>query len=185
VYVVATANNTQLTVNGVPITTLNAGQGYEYVLSAPAAYFSASADVYVLHITGFGCEVGGALLPSVECTGSQSVAFVRSTSEFFGLNILVPTSGIGNFVFNGSAAQIAAGAFAPVPGTSGAWSYAQITGTGFVPTLAVSRLSNSTTNFHVGIINGGSTSGCRYGYFSDYASYEHQTSTSFLSTYAR
>ncbi len=184
VYIVATSNATQVSINGFPVTTLNTGQGYEYVLSAAAAYITTSADVYVLHITGFGCEVGGALLPSVECTGSQSVAFVRSTSEFFAMNILVPTVGIGNFQFNGNAAQVPAGAFLPVPGTGGAWSYAQITGTGFVPTLAVSRLANTSTPFHLGIINGGSTSGCRYGYFSDYAAYQHETSTSFIATCA-
>ena len=49
-----------------------------------------------LAIDGFGCELGGAQLPSVKCTGSTSTV-VRSTSETMRLNILVPNGGQRRF----------------------------------------------------------------------------------------
>jgi hypothetical protein len=55
--------------------------------------------------------------------------------------------------------------------------YAQINLTGTVPTLAASTLSNSTHLFHLGIIHGGASSGCRYGYFSDFASFRFDIQT--------
>ena len=50
--------------------------------------------------------------------------------------------------------------------------------TGFIPTGGASRLVNSSAKFHLGIINGGASSGTRYGYFSDLANYQHSTYTS-------
>ena len=173
-FVVATAPGTQVSIGGVPVATLAAGQVYMHILAAPAALIEATADVYVWHLTGFGCEVGGALLPSTECTGSESVVFVRSTGEFLGINLLVPTGAEDAFLFNGVAGSIPASAFAPVPGSGGAWMYAQITGTGFVPQLDASRITNTEDFFHLGIINGGASTGCRYGYFSDYGERSYQ-----------
>lgn len=170
VFFIPTEPNTTISVNGNVVFTLNTLTSiYAHTLSANAAYYEASAPVYALHLTGFGCEVGGALLPPIVCTGSQEVAFIRSTNEFIGLKILVPSGGEDDFVFNGNATQITAGQFNDVPGTGGAWKYANITATTFVPQLAASRLSNSTSQFHLGIINGGASSGTRYGYFSNYA----------------
>ncbi len=170
VFFIPTEPNTTISVNGNVVTTLtNLTSIYSHTLYATAAYYEASAPVYALHLTGFGCEVGGALLPPIVCTGSQEVAFIRSTNEFMGLKILVPDGGEDDFEFNGDPDQIVASQFSDVPGTDGAWKYANITGSGFVPQLAASRLYNSTSVFHLGIINGGASSGTRYGYFSNYA----------------
>ena len=152
------------------VTTLNNLTSiYSHTLYANSAYYEASSPVYALHLTGFGCEVGGALLPPIVCTGSQEVAFIRSTNEFIGLKILVPAGGEDDFEFNGNPALINANQFSNVPGTDGEWKYANITASSFVPQLSASRLYNSTSNFHLGIINGGASSGTRYGYFSNYA----------------
>ncbi|MFM1809024.1 MAG: hypothetical protein RLZZ382_249 [Bacteroidota bacterium] len=97
VYVVATQNNTQLTIDGVSVGTLNTTNLYVHTQSNPTAYIQADKPVYVLHTTGFGCEVGGAIVPPVVCTGSNTVAFVRSTNEFFAMNILVPAGGENSF----------------------------------------------------------------------------------------
>lgn len=170
VFFIPTEPNTTLSVNGAVVTTLTTLTSiYAHTLNANAAYYEASAPVYALHLTGFGCEVGGALLPPIVCTGSQEVAFVRSTNEFMGLKILVPAGGEDDFVFNGNSNLIIASQFFDVPGTSGEWKYANITATTFVPVLASSRISNATSQFHLGIINGGASSGTRYGYFSNYA----------------
>lgn len=174
VYVLATEPNTQVFANGSPVASLTTGQTYVHTLSDPTLYITTSLPAYVLHVTGFGCEVGGALLPPVECTGSNSVAFVRSTDEFIALNILVPSGGEGNFLLNGVPGPITSGAFQPVPGTSNDWMYAQINVSNNVAVGVASRLENSSHRFHLGMIHGGASSGCRYGYFSDYASFQYQ-----------
>ena len=169
VFFIPTVPNTTISVNGTVVSTLTTlASIYTHTLSANAAYYEASAPVYALHMTGFGCEIGGALLPSIICTGSQEVAFVRSTNEFMGLKILVPAGGEDDFEFNGNANLVEASDFYNVPGTGGEWKYANITATSFVPQLQASRLSNSSSEFHLGIINGGANSGTRYGYFSNY-----------------
>jgi gliding motility-associated-like protein len=174
VYVVATQNNTQLTIDGVNVGTLNATNLYVHTQSNPTAYIQADKPVYVLHTTGFGCEVGGAIVPPVVCTGSNTVAFVRSTNEFFAMNILVPAGGENSFTLNGSPANVGPGIFQPVPGTNNNWMYAQLDGSGFIGVLAASRIENPSAKFHLGVIHGGANSGCRYGYFSDFAAYKYE-----------
>ena len=174
VYVVATQNNTQLTIDGVSVGTLNTTNLYVHTQSNPTAYIQADKPIYVLHTTGFGCEVGGAIVPPVVCTGSNTVAFVRSTNEFFAMNILVPAGGENSFTLNGSPANVGPGIFQPVPGTNNNWMYAQLDGSGFIGVQAASRLENPSAKFHLGVIHGGANSGCRYGYFSDFAAYKYE-----------
>jgi gliding motility-associated-like protein len=176
-YVLATANGTSVSVDGSVVANINAGQTYVHTLSNPVAYVTSSQPTYLLHTTGFGCEVGGALLPTIECTGSASIAFTRSTNEFFALNLIVQTGGQGSFTLNGNAGLVTAAAFSPVPGSNGAWMYAQINLSGSVPQGLGSRLNNSTHLFHMGIIHGGASSGCRYGYFSDYNKFQFNLQT--------
>ena len=117
VYLVATEDGTTVTVNGNLVTglTLNTGETFSHNLTGTTGYYETSAPVIALHLTGFGCEVGQAILPPISCTGSNEVAFVRSTSEFFGMKIIVPSGGEGDFLLNGSAANVGAGAFSDVP----------------------------------------------------------------------
>jgi len=174
VYVVATQNNTQLSIDGANVATLNATNTYVHTQSNATAYIQADKPVYVLHTTGFGCEVGGAIVPPIVCTGSNTVAFVRSTNEFFAMNILVPAGGENSFLLNGSPANVGPGLFQSVPGTNNSWKYAQINGSAFIGALQASRLENANSKFHLGVIHGGSSSGCRYGYFSDFSSFKYE-----------
>lgn len=178
VFLVGTEDNTSISINGLNVWTLDAGETYAHTLTAAAAFYESSAPVVALHMTGFGCEVGGAILPPINCTGSNEVAFVRSSNDFIGMKIIVPAGAEGDFTFNGNAANVGAVNFSPVPGTGNEWMYANITGSGFIPTGGASRLVNGTAKFHLGIINGGASSGTRYGYFSDFANYQHTTFTS-------
>ncbi len=170
VIVTATENGTDLSVAGVYQTTLFNGESYTIDLTAAQTFISASKPVYCFHISGFGCELGGALLPPLNCAGSETVNFIRSTTEFFGLNILVPTGSEGDFQLNGSTTLIPATAFAVVPGSGGAWMGAQISyNTTDIPTNTNNLITNSSAAFAVGLINGGASSGCRFGYFSEFA----------------
>ena len=90
VFIVGTEDNTSISINGTNVWTVNAGETYAHTLSAPAAFYETSAPVVALHMTGFGCEVGGAILPPITCTGSDEVAFVRSSNDFIGMKIIVP-----------------------------------------------------------------------------------------------
>lgn len=170
-YVTATANGTDVFVAGVYETTLFNGETYEIDLTAAQTYINTSQPVYLLHISGFGCEVGGAILPPLNCAGSEEVNFVRSTTEFFGLNVLVPAGAEGDFLVNGNTTLIQATDFAVVPGTGGAWLGAQVSfNTTDVPINVNNLITNNTDVFAVGLINGGASSGCRFGYFSEFAS---------------
>ncbi|MEY5001436.1 MAG: hypothetical protein RLZZ211_1472 [Bacteroidota bacterium] len=176
IYVVATQNNTQISIDGTAVTTINATDTYVHTLSNPTVLIQTSAPTHVLHTTGFGCEVGGAILPPIVCTGSNNVAFVRSTNEFFALNILVPTGGENDFTFNGNTGIITPAMFNFVPGTNNTWKYAQIDASSFVGVQLASRVDNPNFKFHLGVVHGGSSSGCRYGYFSDFAAAQYQIS---------
>jgi IgGFc binding protein/CHU_C Type IX secretion signal domain len=176
IYVVATQNNTQISIDGTAVTTINATDTYVHTLSNPTVLIQTSAPTHVLHTTGFGCEVGGAILPSIVCTGSNNVAFVRSTNEFFALNILVPAGGENDFSFNGNTGIITPAMFNFVPGTNNAWKYAQIDASSFVGVQLASRVDNPNFKFHLGVVHGGASSGCRYGYFSDFAAAQYQIS---------
>ncbi len=172
IFVTATEDNTEIMVGGVVVATINAGQQYSHLLTVTSAYVQTNKPAYVFHISGFGCEMGGALLPSIRCTGSQSVRFTRSTGEFFGLNIMIRHGNQSFFTLNGSTTLVPASAFSVVPGTNNEWVAAQISFTTVqIPLGSNAVLTNSSADdplFHLGIINGNNSSGCRYGYFSDF-----------------
>ena len=174
VYILATSNGTSLSIDGVNVGTINASQTYVHTLSNPTAYIVSSDSVYVLHQSGFGCEVGEAILPPLVCTGSNVVPFTRSTNEFFALNILVPSGGENNFTYNGASGVILGSNFNFVPGTSNAWKYAQLNMSSTVIVQQGARIENPTFKFHMGLIHGGASSGCRFGYFSDFASLKYE-----------
>lgn len=153
------------------------------------------AQVIVMHMAGFGCEVGGAILPTINgCTGSTDVSVCRSTNENFYLNIMCKKSCVNDFTINvnGSDYQLPGAWFKEIPGTGkdilpdgtpNNWYYlnrdhVQFGGTsnsftnGTIPNVntgSVVKVSNATGLFHLAIINGGGSSGCRYGYFSDFS----------------
>jgi hypothetical protein len=136
----------------------------------------------VFHVTGFGCEMGAAIVPTIKgCTGSTEVSFQRSTSEGFFLNIMCKNAHTNDFYINipGAPANpyhFDQSWFDPIPGTN--WSFLNKAHNEFskphgsmpeIPVGEVSKVYNTTGLFHLGLINGGGTSGCRYGYFSDFS----------------
>lgn len=180
VFILATENNTKVYIDGssTPIVTLFAGQTYRYDMdylasstNSNSVYITLSKPSYVTHVTGFGCEMGTAILPPLNCAGSEQVAFTRSTSEGFFLNILVRSKAVGGFSINGSGtATIDTTKFIDVPGTGGEWKAAQLEfNASQIPVNTAQLITNSKDVFALGIINGGAGSGCRYGFFSEFA----------------
>lgn len=180
VFITATQNNTKVYINGssTPSATLFAGESYRYDMDYLAAsvdksvYVSTSKPAYAVHVTGFGCEMGMALLPQLGCAGSRNVSFVRSSSESFFLTVLVRSTALSGFSITGpGTATINTALFTDVPGTGGVWKAGVLQfNTTQIPVDSTFRISNSIDVFAMGIINGGASTGCRYGYFSEYSS---------------
>ncbi len=175
VFILATNDNTDVFRDGnpVPVANLNKTQLFSFSLPSanPVSYIQTTQPVYILHVSGYGCEVGGALLPPINCTGSDAIAFTRSTLYDFGLIIITKDAAKGSFTIDGDASLVPASAFSAVPGYAG-MVYARIEyTTGQLSANTPHIIANSTDIFHLGIINAsgnGGTGGCRYGYFSNF-----------------
>ncbi len=173
-YIVATQNYTQLTINDGAVTTvlLNKGDTYFYPSLQPLTYIIGDKPVYVIHASGFGCELGEAIIPPLNCAGSDQVSFTRTNTQTFILNILCKTIATGNFSLNGSTTLVPASGFTVVPGTGGVWSgFKKSFTTAEIPVGITSLLSNSNSTdslFSMGVINGGASSGCLYHYMSSF-----------------
>ena len=169
-YVFAISNNTSVKVNGNIVATINAGDFYRGTLADPACYVETSSPSHVFHISGFGCELGGAILPSLINDGSSTISLTRASSEELFINILAPASIISSFKINGSSTLIDASKFVAVPSTNGKWMTARVNlSQSIVPAGGNFQIINTVGKFHAGMIHGGQTSTCRYGYFSDFA----------------
>jgi gliding motility-associated-like protein len=169
IYVLAVDNNTDVFVNGVFKATINKGQQFVSRLSDSSAFVKTSKPAYLLHISGFGCEMGMAVLPPIACTGSSLIGFTRSDNEAFYLLLMVPRGGESNFTLNGSTTAVSASMFSNVPGTGGDWKFfSRQIPTSQIPSGVSSRISNSSHFFHMGIIHGTPGNGSRYAYFSDF-----------------
>lgn len=170
VYVLATEDGCAVTIDGTEVAVLKAGESYRYLLTNPTASIHTGKPAHVFHITGFGCEIGGAVIPTIQCTGSQELSITRAGNQYFGLNILAPTAAVDYFTLNGQPGIITGAQFSVVPGTGGKWSYARISvSTAALPAGAVGNIKNSRGRFQLGLIQGDQSTTCRYGYFSDFA----------------
>ena len=175
-FVFATEDGTAIYENGSAgaVATINKGGLYKGILSANSVYVTSSKPVYILQFTGVGTEVTQTSLPSIKCTGSNVVSFVRSTSELFYLNLICKAEDIDNFSLNGVTGIIKANLFFDVPGATG-WKAARISTVNLpnlntlIPNGAATAVSNSSGLFHLGFLNGSSTTGARLGYFSNYS----------------
>jgi gliding motility-associated-like protein len=174
VYIMATEDNTVVTINGANVGTINKAATLRQPSQNNVFYIETNKPVLVWHISGFGCELGGAVLPQIECTGSRTVGVVRggTANEVFYMNILVQSGGEGSFTFNGNTTTIFANQFTDVPFSGGAWKYARIQlNTSQLNTGAAAIIKNSSKEFHLSVVNGGASTGCRYGYFSDFSKF--------------
>ena len=173
VYVCGTVNNTEIRLNGnpIPVATIQAGQLYKYQLPAGdnTVFLEATQPVHVLHLSGFGNEFGGSILPQDSCTGSTQVGFYRSSSSTFSLLVLTRNGNQGSFLLDGSAALLTAADFSIVNGTANAWVYARKQFNTSQIDTGAHLIVNTMGKFHLGILNNLGASS-EYGYFSDFSS---------------
>ncbi len=179
IYVLAVANGTSVYVDGnsTPVAVLAKGESVTLNLSNPSTYIRSNQNVYVYQLTGNGCEVGSAIIPKINCTGSQTVSIVRSNSDLFAVMITTKNGNQNNFTVNGNNTLIKSSDFAPVPGTGGAYVTARVDLSGAVSVGSALNFSNSTGKFSLGYINGGTNDGVLYGFFSDFKSSNVQNSS--------
>ena len=174
-YILATQDNTQVFINGStgPIATLNESQTFSFTFGINnSVYVHSDKPVYVLHLTGNGCELSHALLPPIVCTGSQQVTFTRTASQECYLMLITRNGNQSGFQINGNSSLISGSSFSVVPGTNNEWVAARLQfDLNQIPIGSPTRITNSKGVFHLGFMNGNQTGGCRYGYFSSYNSY--------------
>lgn len=170
VCITATKNNTEIKAAGSVITTIHAGQNYTYELTSNNVYIETSEPVYVLHISGIGCELGSALLPSVKCTGSKLLGLRRSasTSFFLDVNVIVPKGAENSFKVNGQSGIIKASHFQTIPGTTEFLTAAIRIDSNIIHTNQSMIITNDAGFFHLGIFAGNLAGGTAYGYISNY-----------------
>lgn len=171
IFIIASENFTTVSVDDGTTSTqlLNQGETYQYSIDQALTFVSADKPVYVVHMSGYGCELGMAILPPLNCAGSDEVSFARNNDQQFLLNILCEAGNEGDFVLNGSTTLVPAASFNPVPGTGGAWVGTQIDfSTVDIPVGSQNTITNGSGYFSLGVINGGPTTGCLYHYMSSF-----------------
>ncbi len=170
-FLTATDDNTDIYINGAYKTTLDRGEHYIHeVIDDITLVESRDSAIYCLQISGFGCEMGQAVLPTTSvCTGSTQVGFTRSTSQGFFMNIMVRKNAKDGFLLNGSPHPLLhESVFTDIANSD--WAAARIgpVAETDIPVTVQSMINNTKDVFHLGIINGSTTGGTRFGYFSDY-----------------
>ncbi len=170
IYVVGTENFTQITITDAVVTTtlINKGETFYYNITQPLTYVQATKNVYLWQASGIGCEAGAAILPPLNCAGSNLVAFSRNTNQNFNLNILCENGAQNTFTINGSTTLIPGSAFTVVPGTAGQYVGAQIPfNTTQIP-IGSYTVGNSAGVFALGVFDGGPGTGGLFHYMSSF-----------------
>lgn len=173
VYILATQNNTNIDIIGASTANVvvNWSETKEYVLTDTVTYIKTSKPVYVWHVTGHGNKMSGAQVPNLLCAGTYTTNVVRTSSDSFAL-VLTVRSGFENmFTINGNASLVPASAFAPVPGTSGAFVCAKIDySTSQIGIGTPVIIANSGDVFGAAVMQGTMSTGSEYSYFSEFTS---------------
>lgn len=150
------------TVNGGASQTLAAGGSTTIPLSSRTTYIQGDTEFVAFQITSDGAELGGTVLPRLDCTGSHEVAITRRFGSQT-VNLLVKTPYVSSFTVNGQSHTFA---FQPVPNAPD-WSWCQVSASSLFDTKGVMRIRNTQAVFHASILDYGNGT-CTYGYFSGY-----------------
>ena len=162
-YIVATEDNTQISVSGNVVKTLNEGETYLVTVSNPSL-ITGTSPFYLLQVGGIGFEIGGAILPPLKCTGSKQIAITQSVNNYFILMVVVQDGGENSFVLNGNTTAIKGSEFKSI---GNGWKAAELDFSNVFSFEENIKIENTSHFFHLGIRNG-TNLGARFGYFSDF-----------------
>ncbi|CAG5086067.1 hypothetical protein CRYO30217_02996 [Parvicella tangerina] len=175
IYILATQNATSISIHnasGTTSTLINWSETYVHELSDTINYIETSKPVYLLHVAGSGCNLGGAQVPNLFCAGRYNSAFTRSSSDSLYLILYVRQGFENDFTLNGNASLIPGSAFSVVPGTGGEFVVASILlDISDVAVNSYNEVSNSSDVFGMAVLNGEHTKGSKYAYLSEFNSY--------------
>lgn len=173
-YILAPLNATGFTISTNSSSSswlINNAETYSVNISNPITYIRSDKPVYLFHLSGYGCKIGGTQLAPVYCAGSYSTAFTRLTPDSLNINVTTRQGYQGSFTLlsNGAAVPVSAGSFTVVPGSSNDLVTARI----YLPTTSVSvgsynELINSGDIFGLAVRNGGFVGGSAYAQASDF-----------------
>ncbi len=171
IFVTAMEDGTSIQKDGTVIATIDAQETHSFPIAGASTYIETSQPTVVWQVSGIGCEVGMAILPQIDCSGSYSVSYTRSQPHQLYVNVFTAAGGEDDFTVNGSATVLTAAMFDPVPGTGGDWLAAIVLlPVADYPEGAVIKVENSTNKFHMGVLDGSGSGGATFGYFSDFGS---------------
>ncbi|WP_043023874.1 T9SS C-terminal target domain-containing protein [Fluviicola taffensis] len=172
IYVLATQNGSTVEVTGAATTStlINSSETLEIPMVDELLYIKSSKPIYVYHVSGFGCELSAAVVPSINCKGNNNMAFSRSSADSLGVVLVTRTGFEGNFFLNGSSGLITPGMFTDVPGTMGQYKAARIFfNTATIPINSHNMIVNLSDIFTMATITGGgANSGATYAYNTDF-----------------
>jgi len=174
VYVLATQNGTNVTLyNSTTTSTLiNWSETYQIALTENVNYIKTNKPVYVMHVSGYGCDLSAAQVPNLFCAGTYTTSFTRSSSDSLGLVLYTRTGFENQFTLNGNPSLIPPAAFATVPGTLGEFKVAYIHfSTTDVPVNSYNIVENTGDVFGLGVQNGNASGGAGYAYYSNFNSF--------------
>lgn len=176
VYILAINNSTSITItnSGITNSLINWGETYEYVLTDDINYIETTQPVYVLHVSGNGCNLGMTTLPPVYCSGKYEQNFTRNSSDSLGLMVYIRSGFENQFQIDGDFSLLTASDFTVVPGTSGEY----VSALKFFNTTEISignfhQLTNAGDVFGLGVLNGQSGNGSAYSFVSEFQSYPY------------
>lgn len=174
IFIFPTQDNTIVTVNGGPLSPIQRGSSLSFRLTGATTLIEANNPIVVFQTTTSGFEMGGTMLPHLECTGSHRVVHKvpSDIDQQPKLAIVVATEHKAHFILNGN--PMPDSWFQTVPGDPTlSYSLRSVS----IPADSIISVENNAGRFQMGIIdltfNVGAS--CTYGYFSDYAqaSYVH------------
>ena len=174
VYILATQNATNITItNSSNVNTLiNWSETFTVNLTDAITYIETSKPVYIYHAGGFGCELSAAQVPAIQCAGTYSTAFTRTSSDSLGIVLWTRTGFEDDFTLNGNPLLIPSGSFQNVPGTAGEYKVASLYfSTADVPLNSYNLVENTGDVFGLGVRSGQLSTRSNYSYLSEFASY--------------
>lgn len=170
----ATQPNTTVTINGSSVT-LSPGQVHDQSLTNTATYIISDKPIAVFQVTASGSELGGTMLPHLECTGSRTVRYMRSDGSISTYaTIVVKTAAVEDFLVNGNPNTFSSSQFNTLS-YDPSLSYAIINVSNLVNAGEMITVENTSDLFLMGTIDMTNiiAASCSYGVFSDYSRIAH------------
>jgi len=169
-YIIATENNTEIVTgnNSTSPILLDEGETYVIPMSENGKLIQSTHPVYVWHVASMNNEMAAAILPDIACNGSRSLIFTRNTLETFGIILIARSGSEDSFLLNGQAGIIRGEDFQAVEGSDDLKTLVYIPSLSVVPVSKVNRISNTKSNFQLGLITEDGYQTFRFGYYTSY-----------------